>query len=68
MEFTNDMEATEPLFTYVPREFSEIATSFHQTPEYLAYLLLGDFCQHPPKGIYIISDDPPDARNEGEAK
>lgn len=49
------MQATEPLSTYVSREFCDLAEKFQQTPEYLAFLILGDFAVNPPEGILIIS-------------
>ena len=54
------------LTTYVPREFKALAKRFNLEPEYLAFLVLSDLCDHPPEGFVILSDDPDDARRAGE--
>lgn len=54
------------LSTYVPQEFKALAKRFNVEPEYLAFLVLTDFCDNPPRGFMILSDDPGDSRRAGE--
>jgi hypothetical protein len=52
--------------TYIPKDFKGLAKRFHLTRNYLAFLILSDFCDHPPDGLWLISDDPVDARDDDE--
>ena len=40
--------------TIAPDVFFKLAAHYHQEPEELAFLLLHDFCLHPPKALTII--------------
>jgi len=42
------------LHTIAPRVFFRLAAHYHQTPETLAFMLLHDFCKHPPAAVTIV--------------
>ena len=46
-----------PVETFAPKVFEQLADYYHLSPGYLAFLILGKFCEDPPKSIRIISRD-----------
>jgi hypothetical protein len=50
----------------VPQEFGKMAVRFGFTAEYLASLLVHDFCVEDPSCVWIVSDDPDTARQDAE--
>lgn len=51
----------------VPQEFIDFAAHFGFTPEYLAGLLLIDFCVRAPSCLWVVSDDPSISREHEES-
>jgi hypothetical protein len=52
--------------TYTSTRFDALAKRFNLAPDYLAFLLLEDFCDHPPDGLLLVSRDPSDALQDDE--
>jgi hypothetical protein len=57
----NDDEEWTDISVSVPPVFLKLAKYYVQDPEYLAHLLVTDFCRNPPESLTIVSRDEPDS-------